>query len=224
MNDRPSDRLLHVLKAHGPQSAAALAQRLGTTVVAVRQQLDRLSERHLVSYEDERTGVGRPKRRWLLTDRGHGRFPDNHAGLTAEILRGVVDLFGPKGLDRLIAHRERETLDSYGKRIGERRDLAERIAELAAIRNEEGYMAAWTQEPDGSFLLIENHCPICVAAATCQGFCRSELSVFGTVLGPDASVHRVEHVLEGARRCAYRIIPAERPAGRSAPLPGANAP
>jgi predicted ArsR family transcriptional regulator len=34
------------------------------------------------------------------------------------------------------------------------------------LRTEEGYMAEFEAEPDGSFLLIENHCPICAAAKT----------------------------------------------------------
>jgi predicted ArsR family transcriptional regulator len=58
---------------------------------------------------------------------------------------------------------------------------------------------------DGSWILAENHCPICAAARNCQGFCRSELSVFRAVLGPEVTVERVEHILAGARRCAYRI-------------------
>ena len=28
--------------------------------------------------------------------------------------------------------------------------------------------------PDGSFRLIEHHCPICIAAEACQGFCGAE--------------------------------------------------
>jgi len=50
---------------------------------------------------------------------------------------------------------------------------------------------------------VENHCPICAAAATCQGFCRAERDVFSNVL--DARVERTEHILQGARRCAYVI-------------------
>lgn len=60
----------------------------------------------------------------------------------------------------------------------------------------------------GGFLLIENHCPICAAAAACQGLCRSELAVFRAVLGSDVVVDRVDHILAGARRCAYRVMPA----------------
>jgi predicted ArsR family transcriptional regulator len=67
-------------------------------------------------------------------------------------------------------------------------------------------MAEWSRA-DGGFLLIENHCPICAAAAVCQGLCREELSLFRRVLGSEVRVERTDHVLAGARRCAYRITP-----------------
>jgi predicted ArsR family transcriptional regulator len=66
-------------------------------------------------------------------------------------------------------------------------------------------MADSWEEADGSLLLVENHCPICAAASVCAGFCRSELETFRAVLG--AKVEREEHILLGARRCAYRITP-----------------
>jgi len=66
-------------------------------------------------------------------------------------------------------------------------------------------MADHWQEADGSFMLVENHCPICAAATVCAGFCRSELETFRAVLGAD--IERSEHILAGARRCAYHIMP-----------------
>ena len=83
--------------------------------------------------------------------------------------------------------------------------LEARVARLAEIRTAEGYMADWTSDPGGGFLLVENHCPICAAAAACQGFCRAELQVFREALGPGVKVERTDHILAGARRCAYRI-------------------
>jgi len=62
----------------------------------------------------------------------------------------------------------------------------------------------------GNFLFFENHCPICAAAATCQGLYRSELAIFRAVLGTDVTVERIDHILAGARRCAYRIRKRER--------------
>ena len=70
----------------------------------------------------------------------------------------------------------------------------------------------------GGYVLVENHCPICVAATECQGFCRAELETFQEVLGPGASVKRTEHIVQGDRRCAYRVtlacLPPEAPKRR----------
>lgn len=38
---------------------------------------------------------------------------------------------------------------------------------------------------------------------------RDELEVLRKLIGKDATVERVEHLLDGARRCAYRIQGAE---------------
>ena len=80
-----------------------------------------------------------------------------------------------------------------------------KIAGLAAIRSREGFMAEWQALGPDRFLFIENHCPVCAAATACQGLCRSELAVFRAVFGPAVSVERTDHILAGARRCAYVI-------------------
>ena len=55
------------------------------------------------------------------------------------------------------------------------------------------------------YLLVEDHCPICAAATTCQGFCSIELEIFGSLLDGGWQIERRDHLLSGARRCAYRI-------------------
>lgn len=205
MEDRGATRVLHAIKSGGPQSAETIAKRLKVTVVAARQQLGRLLDKGLVAFEDRREGVGRPKRFWSLTDAGQARFPDSHAAMTVDLLHAIEASFGAAGLDKVIAARERATRQIYLDRLRPGRSLAERAKLLAEQRSEEGYMAEVKKLPDGDVLLVENHCPICVAAKACQGFCRSELSLFRDVLGPEARVEREEHILSGARRCAYRI-------------------
>lgn len=207
MDTRGADRLLHALKAAGPQGAAALARRLGVSAVAVRQGMERLERDGLVAHRDERGGVGRPRRVWSLTEAGHGRFPDSHAGLTLELIAAARGVFGEAGLDRLIRRREAGALAAYRARLAGARGLGERVRRLAAIRAEEGYMAE-ARAVRGGYLLVENHCPVCAAARACQGLCRSELDLFRTALGPGVTVERTEHLLAGARRCAYRIAPA----------------
>jgi predicted ArsR family transcriptional regulator len=203
-----SEPLLFQLKTGGMLQADQLAVRLGVTPQAVRQQLDRLLAAGLVEYEDRIDGPGRPKRLWRLSEKGHARFPDSHAQLTIGLIEAMRAEFGEAGLDRLIARREAELNRLYRETLADKASLAEKVAALAELRAAEGYMARWCESQDG-FLLIEDHCPICAAAQSCQGFCRSELALFAASLGPSARVERIDHLLAGGRRCAYRIVPIE---------------
>ena len=194
------------LKMRGATTAAVLAGRLDVTPMAIRQHLAALETEGLVTHVEERRPVGRPARVWNLTERAADRFPDTHADLTVELLSAMKDVFGEEGVERLIHSRALKQREVYRQRLpGQGTSLAKRVAALAELRREEGYMADWSEEPDGSFLLIENHCPICAAATLCQGFCRDELELFRDVIGPDAEVERTEHLLSEARRCAYRV-------------------
>ncbi|KMN82797.1 transcriptional regulator [Chromobacterium sp. LK11] len=202
-----ADRLLYLLKTRGPQTAQALAAELGLTSMGARKHLLALEQKGLARMEAQAQGVGRPAQVWRLTERGHGRFPDRHADLTLQLLTQVRELFGEAGLERLIQRRETQSEEEYRLAMAGADALADRVAALARIRSEEGYMAE--ARPDGdAWLLLENHCPICAAARQCQGLCRSELALFSRVLGPGVEVRRLEHALdEGGRRCVYHIAP-----------------
>ncbi|MDO8284851.1 MAG: transcriptional regulator [Rhodoferax sp.] len=201
------DQILFLLKTRGPSTAQQLATLLDISSMGVRRHLDAWLEKGLLLTEDRADKVGRPARYWLLSDAGHARFPDRHSELTVQLIAQVRTLFGQAGLDKLITAREQSSETSYQERMAGAKTLSKRLAKLVEARDAEGYMAQLEKQPDGSFLLIENHCPICAAATACQGFCRSELDVFRRTLGPDSQVERMEHVLAGGRRCVYRITP-----------------
>ena len=205
----PADRVLMVLKMHGALSSAAIGDKLAITGEAVRQQLARLAQEGLVVSASTPAGVGRPTQRWSLTPAAQARFPDTHAALTVQLLGIVRNSLGDAALDTLIATREAETRTSYETALADRTNLRDRVATLAALRTAEGYMADWREEPDGSLILVENHCPICAAATACQGFCRAELDVFRSVLGDKTEVVRTEHIVSGGRRCSYAIREAK---------------
>ena len=199
--------ILDVLKQEGPRDARSLAEQLGVTAMAVRQHLYDLAEQGLVAYEEQARPVGRPAKLWGLTPAADRFFPDGHADLTIGLIHAMRAAFGEPGLERLLKIRSSEQSEAYRARIGRTRGLRRRLEALAEIRTEEGYMAGVSDETDGSYLLVENHCPICTAAAACTGLCAAELSVFREVLGPGAEVERTDHILAGARRCAYRVRP-----------------
>ncbi|EMD0831437.1 transcriptional regulator [Morganella morganii] len=201
------EKLLILLKKHGPMQASEAGEHLGTTGEAARQQFTKLARDGMVEAHSECRGVGRPVQRWHLTALGNKRFPDCHAELTVKILTTIRRELGEDAIGKIITARENEARRDYFDKLQGAETLEERIIRLVAIRTEEGYMAQWEKEPEGSWLIIENHCPICSAARMCQGFCRTELELFQTVL--NANVERVEYLLTGSRRCVYRVIQQE---------------
>jgi predicted ArsR family transcriptional regulator len=208
MPHQPADRILSTLKTRGALGIPDIAKILNVTVEAVRQQMAKLEAEGLVDAESRSSGRGRPTQIWRLTGEGHKRFPDTHAEMTVQMISAVISVFGEKGMDQLIDAREATMRANYTEAMRGARSLKARLERLAEIRSREGYMAEFRPDEQGKgFLFIENHCPICTAAQACTGFCRSELQLFDEVLGPDVSVSRVEHVLAGARRCAYQVIP-----------------
>ncbi|ABK37017.1 hypothetical protein OPFLODJI_00629 [Aeromonas hydrophila] len=200
-----TDKILFLLKSHGPQSAAELGEQLQMTSMGARQHLMTLEADGWVSFNDEARGRGRPVRLWHLTEQAWQRFPDSHSELTLQLIDNIQQLFGEVGMERLIAQREQQQLARYQAELTQPA-LADRLAALTAQRTREGYMADFRQEEDGSWLLWESHCPICAAARACRGFCRSELEMFRRLLAP-AGVEREQYLLEGDHRCLYRIRP-----------------
>lgn len=203
-----SERILLSLKARGPQSTQVLATQLGISLPGMRKHLTALARDGLVESGFVSAGVGRPKRVWSLTGAAGARFPDTHAFLTVELLGAARAAFGEAGIERLISHREADARRRYQAALADCARLEDKLARLARLRSDEGYMAETSRDADGAHLLVENHCPICAAARACQGFCRSELALFAAVLGPDVRIERTDHILAGARRCAYRVTTA----------------
>jgi predicted ArsR family transcriptional regulator len=206
--DKTRRAIVKLLKTRGAMDAAQLASRLHLTTMAVRQHLYELQRQKLVTAQERPVPLGRPAKYWTLTADANRLFPDAYAELSVDLIDALKDSFGETGVARVIQSRFTKQQQLYRSRIPQSGSLKNRVRLLAGLRTEEGYMAEVKPLPKGGFLLIENHCPICAAATVCKGFCTTELDLFRSVLGPDVTVERAEHIISGDRRCAYRIVPA----------------
>jgi predicted ArsR family transcriptional regulator len=202
--------IVKILKMQGPLDSAQLADQLGLTAMAVRQHLYALQNEGHVEAEERPVPIGRPAKHWRLTREADQLFPEAYAELNVSLIEALRDTFGEEGLDKVLESRWVRQREHYAKRIRATDSLAKKLKELARLRTEEGYMSEVKREKDGSYLLVENHCPICAAANACQGFCSTELDLFRSVLGPTVNVEREEHIVSGDRRCAYRVTPTTR--------------
>jgi predicted ArsR family transcriptional regulator len=201
--------ILHLLKQQGPRDSGTLAAQLGISAMAVRQHLYALRTKGLVTYEEEQRAIGRPAKMWCLTPAAGSQFTDSHAGLTVNLLNAAEQSFGEEGVERLISRCAEQQIETYRSRIPARDSLQQRLQALVSLRNEEGFMAEVQRQPDGSFLLIQNHCPISAAAKACPKLCDAEMGVFHAILGEKVAIEREEHMVAGTRRCVYCIRKGE---------------
>jgi predicted ArsR family transcriptional regulator len=197
--------IVKLLKTEGALDSAKLAKKLRVTPMAVRQHLYGLQKEKMVDAEERPVPLGRPAKFWKLTREADRLFPDAYAELSVALLDAVGETFGSSGVDRLLHTRLARQKREYGARIDREAPLSKKLQQLAKIRSEEGYMAEVRAEGPKAFVFLENHCPICAAATACQGLCATEIELFQSVLGPGVRISRTEHIIDGERRCAYRV-------------------
>lgn len=199
--------LVQVLKHAGEATADELSERLGVTVSAVRQQLDGLAAEGLVAWRPQARGRGRPTHLYRLTRAAEPLFPKAYGGLTTELLGYVADA-DPSLVDGIFDRRRQRRLDGAQARLANAGDsLAARVAELARILDEDGYLASFEALPDGTFRIVEHNCAVLDVAERYGQACSSEIAFLRQAL-PDARVERVSHMIAGAHACAYEVSPA----------------
>ncbi|MCL1040422.1 transcriptional regulator [Shewanella marisflavi] len=206
VSKKTSDKIIDYIKIQGPCTAKVLAEQFALTTMGIRQHLQALEEEGILSFEDRKASRGRPTRYWALTEKSYQKFPDRHDELSSQLVDSVRVVFGDQGLEQLIAHREQTSKRIYQEALSAHSGLVEKLKTLAEIRTQEGYVATIEMQ-DGVYWLMENHCPICAAASRCANFCRSELQLFQELFIGMAEVSREEHIIAGARRCAYKVAP-----------------
>jgi predicted ArsR family transcriptional regulator len=196
-------KIIFALKQHGGMTAAELADLLGITSMGVRRHLTTLERDRLVHYELVQRGKGRPSYVYQLTTQAENLFPKNYAGLAKELLGYVAAHDGGTEIIELFDQRA-------GRRIRQARaqldgkSLGERVAGLADILNNDGYLAEWEQVDGDTFLLREHNCAVHEVASEFRAACSSELSFLQAIL-PDAAIAREEHLMAGDLTCTYRI-------------------
>ena len=204
MKSNSSEQILILLRKQGRATAQALSIELGISKEGTRKHLLKLSESNLVIANTHIEGVGRPTTYYSLSEKAMTRFPNTHADISVQLLKSVKKLLGDNALDLLVNDREKGVFERYSQQTKGLITLEEILKVLTEIRSDEGYMAEWKKEGD-IYYFIENHCPICQAAAECKGFCRSELRNFEKIIGSNYRIERVEYIIENDHRCVYKI-------------------
>jgi DeoR family transcriptional regulator, suf operon transcriptional repressor len=197
----PRGTVLIELKRGNGLTAKELAARLGMSQNAVRHHLKELEADALVEYERQHRGVGAPTFAYRLSPAGQALFPRRYEATLTELLDYVVRRDGRASAVAVLEAR----YNALARRLGE--ELAgatpsERMAAVAQLLSDEGYMAEGTAS-SGTGTLIEHNCAVQAIAERFPEVCAAEARFLAAALG--AEVDRRGHILSGCSACEYRV-------------------
>lgn len=209
---RTRSRVLHMVSAEGPITAAELGRHLDLTPAAVRRHLDALVEQGAV-VEHEPSGVrrgrGRPARAYVISEGGHLALEADYDSLAVEVLRYLSDHAGPQAVADFARSRVAALEERYAAQLGAAgSDPSARAETLVDLLTRDGFAASARPVHAGPLAgvqLCQGHCPVQHAAAQFPAFCEAETDAFSRLLG--VHVQRLATLAGGDHVCTT-FIPA----------------
>ncbi|MEO6872561.1 MAG: transcriptional regulator [Chthoniobacterales bacterium] len=152
--------ILNTLKRTRGLSVNQLVARMHMSYMGIKQHCLTLERDGYLDTWRRPQKMGRPEMVYRLTRRSHGLFQSDSNAFTLELLTSIEEIHGPSAPEKLIYHLyERKTEELRPKIKGA--TVEARAKELAAIRDEEGYMSQYLAAPnEGGPQILECHSPI----------------------------------------------------------------
>jgi len=211
-------RVARTLLEGGPQTAAALAERLGLTTTAVRRHLDSLLEAgHVEATErapygpgavSTSRGRGRPAKVFTLTPAGREAFEQSYDDLAVDALRYLAETGGADAVEGFARHRVADLERRYASALDDSCP-SERPEVLVDLLSRDGYAATVVENETGYAVQIcQHHCPVGHVAAEFPALCEAETEAFSRLLG--THVTRLATLAHGDGVCTT-LVPRQLP-------------
>ncbi len=211
---RTRESVARMLVAHGPVSAAQIANSLGLSSAAVRRHLDALLADGQASYRSAPRrgprGRGRPAKVFVLTAAGRARFGHTYDDLAVAALHFLCERDGEQAVRSFAERRVIELVDRHRAEVAAAPDPLARAEALAIALSNEGY-AASTEHVGAGAQLCQHHCPVSHVAAEFPQLCEAETAAFADLLG--THVQRLATIARGDAVCTTYVPEARTPHG-----------
>ena len=198
--------ILKILKREGQSDLQAVSARLGISRMAVHKHAKDLEARGLIERVPVRNGPGRPRLAMRLSRSAADLFPKAYAEVTCSALAFIEEKLGRKAVEEALRRRQTNVMPGYKARV-QADSLGGRVKQLAALPDQEGYMAESKEGKKGSFEIVEYNCPILEIADRYWEACQTENEMFRKVLRAD--VETTHRVVAGAHACRFLVTPKE---------------
>ncbi|MFD1851218.1 helix-turn-helix transcriptional regulator [Oceanobacillus bengalensis] len=196
-------KLLEVLKKNDENSINDIMQHFSISDIAVRKHIHELVQQGFVKKIAHKKKVGRPYFTYELTEKGHETFPNQNKDLPVELLHDLEDLQGPEAVKELLLKRMKRETTEYEERMRSE-TLDGKIAELASIQNEKGYMLEVEKIDKNQYEIRNYNCPIANISTLYSQVCHNEKSMLQKLFsGSEVATHSL--ITDGSHLCRWTI-------------------
>jgi predicted ArsR family transcriptional regulator len=198
------DRILQTLLKRPRMTINELAEAVGINPISVRHHLTNLQVEGLVTAEEERHGVGRPRLVYLLTEHGMERFPTRYLRLTSRLLDQLKSTMPAPMVSKLFLQMATDMAEEYAEQM-QGLSMEERLEIAKDLLAQEGFTVEW--EKDGAqYRIHEITCPYLQIGQNHPEVCTVDQTLISKMLAVPAE--KVQCILSGDAKCTY-VVQAE---------------
>lgn len=195
------DLILKTILNQKRVSINELAHAVGINPISVRHHIVKLEAQQLVESEDERHGVGRPRRVYFLTQTGLERFPTRYLDLTNRLLEQVKETF-PQAIVANLFTEMGEAMASRHASDLQGLSMEDRLAILQEVLQHEGFTIEWEARGE-EFYIKELNCPYYHIGQIHPEICSVDQTLISTFLSTPAI--KTQCILDGDEHCTYVV-------------------
>jgi DeoR family suf operon transcriptional repressor len=201
------DRIMETLLRQPRRTINELAEAVGINPISVRHHLTNLQVEGLVTSQEERHGVGRPRLVYSLTEAGMEKFPTRYLRLTTRLLAQMKETMPGPIVRELFSQVADDLANEYADQV---KDLSmeQRLDVVKTMLAEEGFTVEWERKGE-EYQIHEISCPYYQIGASHPEVCTVDQAVISKMLAVPAE--KVQCILSGSAHCTY-VVQAARAA------------
>ena len=133
------EKVLYTLLTKQRCTINELADEVDINPISVRHHITKLQAESYVASEEERHGVGRPRRLYFLTERGLEQFPSRYLRLTLRLLEQLKGSMPEPMVNELFSQMAKDIASDFNAET-ESMTMEERLETVTALLNQEGFI------------------------------------------------------------------------------------
>jgi len=197
------DKILQTLLRKPRVTINELAEAVGINAISVRHHLTNLTAEGLISADEERHGVGRPRLVYSLTEDGMEKFPTKYLRLTTRLLDQMKDSMPGPVVAKLFSQIAEDMANEYSDQM-KGLSMEERLDFVKEMLAREGFTVEW-EKKGSDYQIHEISCPYYQIGIAHPEVCTVDQTLISKMLALPAS--KVQCILDGGAHCTYVIHP-----------------